>query len=724
MIKKSFLLLVVAFSLIVSQLRADEGMWLLSLIGKNYEQMKAEGFMLTPQDIYSVNHSSLKDAVGAFGNAKYGKFGFFCTTELISPKALVLTNHHCGYESIQSESTVDHDYLKDGFWAYSMDQEIPIEGLTISYLVRMEDVTSKVLANVTDKMSESEREAAIKKVADKLVREATKGTDYIAHVKKMFEGNQYFLFVYITYKDIRLVGAPPSSIGKFGGDTDNWMWPRHTGDFSMFRVYTAPDGKPATYSKDNVPLNPKHFFPISLKGVKKNDFAMIMGFPGSTERYLTSFGVKHALEVTNPATISIRDKKLAVMRKYMNADHAIQIKYAAKYAETSNYWKYFIGQDKGIKRLHVIETKQKQEKKLTDWINQSTERQKRYGWILDTIASYYDKNVEHDLAKTYLYEALFQGAEIIMFPLKFYQFEKLLENKEANQKIIEETAKKLKKEAKEFYKDYDVNVDKEIFVELGQMYLKTLPDKYQPATFLTIKKKYKGNFLKFADKVLYKKSMFTSLDKVNAFLDKPDAKKLKNDPAFKLANDVIKLYFEFGGDKPDEFKKARRLFLEALMKMEKDKLFYPDANSTIRLTYGQVEDYYPRDAVHYNYFTTLKGVMEKEDPNNPEFIVPKKLKELYEKKDYGQYADADGTMHVCFLTNNDITGGNSGSPVLNAKGELIGAAFDGNWEAMSGDIAFEPELQRTIVVDIRYILFIIDKYAGAKNLINEMKLVK
>ncbi len=724
MIKRSLLLVTFVFAVLLQTVKADEGMWLLSLIGKNYEQMKAEGFKLTPEDIYSVNHSSLKDAVGALGNAEYGKFGFFCSSEIISPKGLVLTNHHCGYEAIQSKSTVDHDYLKDGFWAYKMEDEIPIEGMTISYLVRMEDVTSKVLANVKEDMTESERDAEIQKVSQKLVKEATKGTDYIAHVKKMFDGNQYFLFVYITYKDIRLVGAPPSSIGKFGGDTDNWMWPRHTGDFSMFRIYTAPDGKPATYSKDNVPLKPKHYFPISLKGVKKNDFAMIMGYPGSTERYLTSFGVKQALEVTNPATIAIRDKKLSIMRKYMNADHAIKIKYAAKYAQTSNYWKYFIGQNKGIKRLHVIEKKQELEKKLMEWASQNPDRKKKYGWVLDTIASFYEKNKEKDLARTYLYEALFQGAEIMMFPLKFYQFDKLLANKELNKAIIDEQTKKLKEEVEKFYKDYDVNVDKDIFVALGEMYLKTLPDQYQPKVFKTIKKKYKGNFRKYADKVLYKKSMFIDKAKVLAFLENPDSKKLEKDPAFQIAEDIIKLYFGFGGQKPDIFRKARRLFVDGLMKMQKDKLFYPDANSTIRLTYGTVQDYYPRDAVHYNYFTTLKGIMEKEDPNNPEFEVPAKLKELYQKKDYGQYADADGTMHVCFLTTNDITGGNSGSPVLNGKGELIGTAFDGNWEAMSGDIAFEPELQRTIVADIRYILFVIDKFAGAKNLINEMTLVK
>ena len=712
-------------ALLVQTVKADEGMWLLTLIGKNYEQMKAQGFMLTPEDIYSVNHSSIKDAVGAFGNSEYGKFGFFCTVELISPKGLILTNHHCGYGAIQSKSTVENDYLKDGFWAYKMEDEIPIEDLTVSFLVRMEDVTSKVLANVTEDMPESERENKIKNASEKIVKEATKNTDYIAHVKKMFEGNQYFLFVYITYKDIRLVGAPPSSIGKFGGDTDNWMWPRHTGDFSFFRIYTAPDGSPATYSKENVPLKPKHFFPISLKGVNKNDFAMILGFPGSTERYLTSYGVKQALEIKNPATIAIRDKKLEIMRKYMNQDPAIKIKYAAKYAQTSNYWKYFIGQNKGIKKLHVIEKKQELERRLMEWTNQTSERKKKYGWVLDTIASYYEKNKELDFIKTYLYEALFQGAEIMTFPLKFYQLSKLLSNKEMNKELVNEQISQMREEVENFYKDYDVKVDKEIFISIGEMYVKSVPEKYYPETFKVIKKKYKGNFKKYAEKILFKKSMFTSKEKVLAFLDNPDSKKLENDPAFKIANDILKIYFSIGMGKSESFKKARRLFLDGLMKMQKnEKLFYPDANSTIRLTYGTVQDYYPRDAVYYNYYTTLKGIMEKEDPNNMEFVVPAKLKELYESKDYGQYADKDGTMHVCFITNNDITGGNSGSPVLNARGELIGTAFDGNWEAMSGDIAFEPNLQRTIIADIRYVLFIVDKFAGAKNLINEMKIIK
>ena len=709
--------------LIFNSASAGEGMWLLSLIGKNYEQMKAQGFKLTPEDIYNVNHSCIKDGIGGLGKADY-PFGFFCSSELVSSKGLVFTNHHCGFEAIQSQSTVEHDYLKDGFWAKKMTEELPIEGLRISYLVRMEDVTDKVLKGITDDMSEEDRSAAIAK-ASKAIEDLAAVDGYGASVKTMFEGNQYFLFVYITYKDIRLVGAPPSAVGKFGGDTDNWMWPRHTGDFSIFRVYTGPDGKPAEYDAKNIALKPKHYFPVSLKGVKKDDFAMILGFPGSTERYLTSFGVAQNLNVTNPATVEIRDLKLKTMKKFMDADHAIKIQYAAKYAQTANYWKYFIGQSKGIRNLHVIAEKQDLEKQFLDWANADAARKAKYGWVLDTIKAHYDKNKELALAKTYLFEALFQGGEIIMFPTNLYRFEGLLKDMEGNKDLIAKMSAKIKEKAKEYFKDYNVNVDKQLFIGLTKMYYDKMPDAYLPNELkVMLRKKFKGNMEKYANYV-FSKTIFADSAKFMAFMDKPNAKVLAKDPAFKLTKDVITVYFALtGGGSSASFKKARRLFIDGLMKMQPDKLFYPDANSTIRLTYGTVQDYYPRDAVHYSYFTTLKGIMEKEDPNNDEFIVPAKLKQLYENKDYGQYADADGSLHVCFLSTNDITGGNSGSVVLNGNGEVIGIAFDGNWEAMSGDIAFADAIQRTIDVDIRYVLFIIDKYAGATNLIDEMTLVK
>jgi len=547
---------------------------------------------------------------------------------------------------------------------------------------------------------------------------------YSADVKSMFKGNQFFLFIYITYKDIRLVGAPPSSIGKFGGDTDNWMWPRHTGDFSIFRIYTDAEGNPAKFSKGNIPLKPKHSLPISLKGVKKGDFAMVMGFPGSTDRYLTSWGIEQALDITNPATIAIRDKKLKIMKEDMDADPAIRIKYAAKYAQTANYWKYFIGQSKALVQRNILAQKQEIEKKFREWSNQTIERKKKYGSVLDDIADYYSKNEQHALSHTYLLEALLQGGEIIMFPAQLYQFERVLKNSPDNKDLINEMSKEIREKAREFYKDYNVSTDKKIFAALSSMYYNTIEDEYQPELFTTVvRKKYKGNFEKFANE-LFKKSIFPDSVRFMKFLEKPTAKVLNNDMAFKLMQQVIGIYFALSGSNDDKYNKAERLFMDGIMKMQPDKIFYPDANSTIRLTYGNVGDYNPRDAVHYNYFTTLKGIIEKEDPKNDEFIVPKRLKTLYQQKDYGQYADADGTIHVCFTTNNDITGGNSGSVVMNGEGEVIGIAFDGNWEAMSGDISFDDDFQKCINVDIRYVLFIIDKYAGAHNLISELDIRK
>lgn len=722
MFKRIYIFFLAVF-LFFGQSFADEGMWLLSLIGKNYEQMKAQGFKLTPEDIYNINHSSIKDAIGGLGNDQY-PFGFFCSSEIVSGQGLVFTNHHCGYEAIQSHSTIEHDYLKNGFWAYSKDQELPVEGMTISYLIRMEDVTDKVLATLNDTMPESDRDAAIKTITKKLIKEAKDGNDYGADVKPMFKGNQFFLFVYVTYTDIRLVGAPPSAVGKFGGDTDNWMWPRHTGDFSIFRVYADKDGNPAKFEKGNVPLKPKHTLPISLKGEQKGDYAMILGYPGSTDRYLTSWGIQQALNVTNPATVAIRDKKLALMKEDMDASDAIRIQYASKYAQTANYWKYFIGQSKALVQRNVQGQKQAIEKKFEDWVNINHDRKKKYGSVLNDIADYYGKNEKHALTYTYLLEALLQGGEVIMFPAQLYQFERVLKNSPDNNDLIAEMAKEAKEKAREFYKDYNAPTDKKIFAALSQMYYNTIDDEYQPEIFTTVvKKKYKGNFNKFAD-VLFKKSIFTDSTRFMKFLDNPTAKELNKDMAFEMMQQIIGLYFSLSGDDNDNYNKAERLFMDGLMKMQPNKLFYPDANSSIRLTFGNVGDYLPRDAVHYSYFTTLDGVIEKEDPNNDEFIVPKKLKELYLKKDYGQYADADGKLHVCFTTNNDITGGNSGSVVLNGKGQVIGIAFDGNWEAMSGDISFDNELQKCINVDIRYVLFIIDKYAGAHNLIEEMNLVK
>lgn len=698
----------------------DEGMWLPMFIDRlNYVDMQKMGLHLTADELYSVNHSSLKDAIVSLG--------FFCTAEVVSNEGLLFTNHHCGYESIQAHSTLDHDYLTDGFWAMDKKDELPNEGLTATFLVRMDDVTQKVLANVTDDMSESDRSSEIEKQISKIEKEAAEKGKYDVEVKDFFEGNEYYLFVYQTYKDVRLVGAPPSAVGKFGGDTDNWMWPRHTGDFSIFRIYTAPDGTPATYSEKNIPLVPKYYLPISLKGVKKDDFTMIFGYPGRTDRYLTSYGVKLAIDQSNPTVVKIRDKKLAIIKSYMDTDPMVKIQYAAKYSESSNYWKYFIGQTKGLKSNDVYEKKQSEEAAFMKWVNADTKRKAKYGSALNDIKEGYDSLKNYNLSMKYLEEAAFQGPEIIYFGYGILDLYSLLKNPKGNEEVIKTTAEDFRTQCAAFYKNYNKACDKELFEALLKMYYNDVPAAQHSSVFTELLvKKYKNDWTKFTDAV-YTKSIFPDSVKMYAFLAKPTFKVLDADLGFKIMYSMLKAYANVYKELlsvKDKIDKGDRLYVEGLRLMYPDKKFYPNANSTMRMTYGKVGDYYPADAVHYNFYTTLDGVMQKEDSTNDEFIVPKRLKELWKKKDYGRYADSTGTLDVCFITNTDITGGNSGSPVINGDGQLIGLAFDGNWEAMSGDISYEPTLQRTIAVDIRYVLFMIDKYAGAQNLINELKIVQ
>ena len=697
-----------------SSLRADEGMWIPLLINKNVAEMQRLGLKLSAEDIYSINNSSLKDAIVIFGGG--------CTGEIISPEGLLLTNHHCGFGSIQKVSTEVDNYLDDGFWATNKKEEIPIEGLTVKFLANMSDITDAALQNVTDDMDEAARNDTIRKNLKAIEKTASEDGKYSAVAKPIFGGNNYYLYVYEVFTDIRLVGAPPVSIGKFGADTDNWMWPRHTGDFSMFRVYTDADGKPSPYSEDNVPMKPKHYLPVNIAGIQPGDFSMIFGNPGGTERYLSSYGVDLAVNTSNMTIVKIREEKLRIMKEGMDADDKVRLQYASKYARTANYWKYFIGQTKGLKRLKVKEKKEMEEAAFTDWLNSNPSAKAKYGDAIPLTADAYETLEGFTLARWYFIEAAYRGPEILGYAAKFKGLAKALEDKDEEK--TEQSIGHLMNGVGKHFKDYNVTIDRNLFASMMKMYHENVPLDQQPVYLLEMDKKFKGDYDKYADHV-FEKSIFGDKTKVEEFLDKPKQKKLEKDPAYVAVNAFFKQWGVLKGQTNEAYEnldKGHRLYIAGLREMNPDKNFYPDANFTMRLTYGTVQDYYPADAIHFEYFTTMDGIMQKEDPDNWEFIVPEKLKELYEAKDFGPYADGD-KMPVCFLTNHDITGGNSGSPVVNAKGELIGLAFDGNWEAMSGDIAFEPELQRTINVDIRYVMFVIDKFAGATNLIEEMTVI-
>ena len=715
---KRFLAIVAFIQVIMpGMVKADEGMWLPALIEKlNINQMKQEGCLLKAEDIYSINHSSLKDAVVALDRGS-------CTAELISDEGLLLTNHHCGFDEIQEHSSVDHDYLQNGFWAKTKEEELANPGKTATFLIRFEDVSEKVLAGLNEQMSTEERDKKVREISKEIEKEATGNTQYEAQVKSLYNDNRYYLFVTETFRDVRLVGAPPQSMGKFGGDTDNWMWPRHTDDFSMFRIYCGKDGKPASYSKDNVPYKPKYHLTISLKGYKQNDFAMILGYPGSTNRYKTSYGIEYTMNVTNPIRIKVREEKQRIMQEFMNTSRKARIMYSSKYARSANYYKYSIGQNEGLQHLNVLEKKKQLEDQFTQWVNADEKRKAKYGQALTLIANSY-RNIDDEKAYDYIVESMVRGPEIFYFA---YRTRPLLDalKSDKNSARVSLVSERLKSGLDDFFKDYDPETDQKISAALFKIYEENVDPKYYPAFFKTIKSKYGNNFEKYT-KELYAKSIFGSQDKLIHFFEAPKAKTLENDPLFQASLEIFQMVGVITTETnqtTDDLEKGNRLFVGGLMEMEAGKNFYPDANSTMRLTYGTVGDYVPKDGVRYNYFTTLKGYIEKEIPGDTEFDVPAKLKELYYAKDYGRYADADGNLRTCFITNNDITGGNSGSPVMNGKGELIGIAFDGNWEAMSGDIAFENNIQKCINVDIRFVLWTIDKMGGAQNLIDEMTIV-
>lgn len=698
--------------------KADEGMWLLPLIQKlTIDSMHSLGLKLTAEDIYSINHGSLKDAIVIFDGG--------CTGEIVSEEGLLLTNHHCGYDAIQNHSTVEHNYLEDGFWAANRKEELPNPHLNVTFLVRIEDVTELVLKNIPDTMPEDKRNEQITAMSDSISSAAIAGTHYEAQVESLFGGNNYYLFVYEVYNDVRLVGAPPSSIGKFGYDTDNWMWPRHTGDFSVFRVYSRPDGKPAEFSDDNIPLKPRHSLPVSLKERNINDFSMVLGYPGNTTRFMTSYEIKELMNITNPNRIKIRGLRQDFLLKDMMADEKVNIQYASKYSNSSNYWKYSIGQNQGLRRLNILGKKEQEEEEFTNWVNADSQRKMIYGEALGLISNAVEKRAMFTHAIQYTYECFFSSAEIIAFANRAKGLYATMLREPDNKVLVDSLAAILKMKWEDFNKDYSVSTDMKVIPAALQLYSDNVPAENHPDIYNQIKTKYKNDFARYT-RNLFAKTMFTDRQKFEDFIKHPTAKALENDPAFQVATSAMDIYRKmyYGEASFDEdFEKGHRLYVAGLKEMYPDYVYYPDANFTMRLSYGTVQDYFARDAVHYDYYTTLEGIIEKEDPDNWEFSVPQKLKDLYERKDYGQYGSGD-KMPVCFITNNDITGGNSGSPVIDGEGNLIGLAFDGNWEAMSSNIVFEPALQRCICVDIRYVLFIIDKYAGASYLINEMKIIR
>ncbi|MBR2199438.1 MAG: S46 family peptidase [Bacteroidales bacterium] len=686
-------------AMVATTARADEGMWLLNLIGKNYQQMKAQGFRLKPEDVYSVNKSSLKDAVVVFGG--------YCTGEIVSNQGLIFTNHHCGYKSIQQHSTVTHDYLKDGFWAKSFDEEISTPGLYVSILQEIADVTDDVLKGVTDHNKE-QIDANIERITAEYKKKYPSEFHRI-EIKPFFEGNSYFLSAFVDYKDVRLVGTPPDAIGKFGGDTDNWMWPRHTCDFSVFRVYVDKNGNPAEYSSSNVPLKPKHHLPISLKGYKKGDFAMVMGFPGTTQRYSTSFEIYNDM-LENDARAKIRGIRQDVLHADMEASDEIRIKYATKYSQSSNYWKNSIEANKSLKALNIVGEKQQQEKAFETWCRANAQRQNEYKDALAQIQKACDADRDNALVLLYINECFFSGMEPLMHGYHIIDY------------VLDpagQTKDDFIKEMHRFYKDYSRETDYKSSLAMAKLYMEDVKAEYHPS------------FLKemSADSaVAYMfTSQFVTQEGFDKFIENPTRETLLTDPVisnFLAVLDVYRTLITASRTNDEMLDNGRRIYTKGVNEMNVGANPYPDANFTERLTYGTVQDYKPKDGVLMNYFTTTDGVLEKEIPGDYEFDVPAKLKTLLLNKDYGRYADKDGTLHACFLTDNDITGGNSGSPVIDGRGNLIGLAFDGNSEAMCGDWFFNTKLQRCINVDIRYVLFIIDKYGDCQRLIKELTFAK
>ena len=719
--RKTLAILFSALFILIGTARADEGMWLPLLMGKyNIDDMRSKGFKLTAEDIYSINGSSIKDAIVIFGRG--------CTGELISPEGLLITNHHCGYGAIQQHSSVEHDYLTNGFWAMSREEELPTPGLTVSFLVKMEEVTARMLEGVTSQMTEVERAKQIAANEKEIAKAATEGTHYTSRIVPMYYGNEYYLYIYEVFEDVRMVGAPPSAIGKFGGDTDNWMWPRHTGDFSLFRIYANKDNQPAPYSPYNVPYKPKKFLPISMKGVNPGDFTMVYGYPGTTQQYITSHAVKYVAEVSDPQKVALRDIRLNIMNAYMDANDTVRIKYASKNAGVANAWKKWIGEMGGLRRLNAVERKQDLERQFAAWAAASPERTQMYGWLLPRFDSLYTALEPYAIARDYDREAVF-AVELIRHAAGFKSLVSAFESGKSDAETLDKLKERVLRSAKSFYKDYYLPIDKQVFMAMMDEYFTKMPAEFHPDIYSEIQQKFNGHWGDFATEA-FEKSIFADSSAVYKLLAEVNAQNvstLSNDWVYRLMASFDSMF----ASKVDgnyaainqQLDLMYRTYIRGLREMQPDKIFYPDANFTLRVAYGNVNGYEPFDGAQYLHYTTIEGIMEKDKPEIYDYNVPQRLRDLYKARDFGPYT-VNGTVPVAFIATNHTSGGNSGSPVINGNGELIGVNFDRAWEGTMSDIMFDPDRCRNISIDIRYVLFIVDKFAGAGHLLNEMTIVK